>query len=57
MQARFCDQRATATVSTEERKLFIHLRNSWISVANELQFTEGVRARRRTPRARPAQLA
>jgi hypothetical protein len=47
VQARFCSEGAERASKPEDRALFIHLRNSWIQVANELQIIEGVKRARR----------
>ena len=41
LQARLCAERAEQASRDEERRLFIYLRNSWIEVANDMQFADG----------------
>jgi hypothetical protein len=40
LQARLCAERAERASRDEERRLFIYLRNSWIEVANDMQFAD-----------------
>jgi hypothetical protein len=44
LQARLCDARAERASSDDERRLFIHLRNSWIGFANDVQLADGLKS-------------
>jgi hypothetical protein len=44
LQATLCAERAERASRDDERGLFIYLRNSWIEVANDIQFADGLRS-------------
>jgi hypothetical protein len=46
-QAAACAEQASRASSNERREMFLRLRDSWILVANELQFIDGVKHARR----------
>jgi hypothetical protein len=56
MQARLCAECAERASNDDERRQFIHMRDSWIQAANDMQLTNSVkrarrlRARRASPR-------
>lgn len=44
LQATLCAERAERASRDDERRLFIYLRNSWIEVANDMQFADGLKS-------------